>query len=452
MAPPNILLMHCHDLGRYLGCYGAAVDTPRIDGLADEGVRFDRHFVTAPQCSPSRSSLMTGRHPHQNGMLGLAHGDWEIGPDERLLPRLLGEAGYDTHRFGLQHITEYPDRLGYDHEHVEEPLRVNTPPSVHETARAREVGEEVASVLSADEHDDPFFASVGFFELHRVEEEDGFGFEADRYETPDPERVEPLPFLPDRPGIRSDIAEVQGMLEALDDGVGTVLDALEQADLAEETLVVFTTEHGLAFPRAKGCCYDAGIGAALAMRYPDELEPDAVDDLVSNVDVFSTLLEFADVEVPANVAGRSFRDRLVDESDGSEGQYEPRERLFAGMTWHDRYNPVRAVRTDRYKYVRNFWHLPGVYLTRDIYESAAGSEVREEYYCEQRPYVELYDLETDPHEQENLAEDPDHEDVRDRLRDELIGWMLETDDPLLEGPVRPSDWEEIHPTMGDERD
>ncbi|WP_293032413.1 sulfatase [Natronococcus sp.] len=450
MAPPNVVLMHCHDLGRYLGCYGAAVDTPRIDGLADEGVRFDRHFVTAPQCSPSRSSLMTGRHPHQNGMLGLAHGDWEIGSDERLLPQLLGEAGYETHRFGLQHVTEYPDRLGYDYEHVEEPLRVNTPPSVHETARAREVGKEVASVLSAGECDDPFFASVGFFELHRVEEEDGFGFEADRYETPNPEDVDPLPFLPDRPGIRSDVAEVQGMLEALDDGVGTVLDALEEAGLAEDTLVVFTTEHGLAFPRAKGCCYDAGIGAALAMRYPDVFEQRVVDDLVSNVDVFSTLLEFAGVEVPANVAGRSFRDRLVDESDGSEGQYEPRERLFAGMTWHDRYNPVRAVRTDRYKYVRNFWHLPGVYLTRDIYESAAGSEVREEYYCEQRPYVELYDLETDPHERENLAEDPDHEDVRDRLRDELIGWMLETDDPLLEGPVRPSDWDVIHPQIESE--
>ncbi|MDG5760674.1 sulfatase [Natronococcus sp. A-GB1] len=447
MAPPNIVLMHCHDLGRYLGCYGAAVDTPRIDGLAEEGVRFDRHFVTAPQCSPSRSSLMTGRHPHQNGMLGLAHGDWEIGPDERLLPRLLGEAGYETHRFGLQHITEYPDRLGYDHEHVEESLRVNTPPSVHETARARDVGEEVASVLSAGEHDDPFFASVGFFELHRVEEEDRFGFEADRYETPDPERVEPLPFLPDQPGIRSDIAEVQGMLGALDDGVGTVLDALEEAGLAEDTLVVFTTEHGLAFPRAKGCCYDAGIGAALAMRYPDGFEPSVVDDLVSNVDVFSTLLEFADVEVPANVAGRSFRNRLVDEG---EDEYQPRERLFAGMTWHDRYNPVRAVRTDRYKYVRNFWHLPGVYLTRDIYESAAGSEVREEYYCEQRPYVELYDLETDPHEQENLAEDSDHEDVRDSLRDELIGWMIETDDPLLEGPVRPSDWDAIHPQIESE--
>jgi N-sulfoglucosamine sulfohydrolase len=460
MAPPNIVLMHCHDLGQYLGCYGSAVDTPRLDALAADGVRFDRHFVTAPQCSPSRSSLVTGRHPHQNGMLGLAHGDWVLGPDERLLPQCLGEAGYETHRFGLQHVTEYPDRLGYDHEHVEEPLRANTPPSVHETARADEVSERVASTLAAGDHDDPFFASVGFFELHRVGNEDGFGFEPERYETPDPDAVEPLPFLPDRPGIRDDIAEVQGMLGALDEGVGTIVDAVDDAGLAEETLVVFTTEHGLAFPRAKGCCFDPGIEAALLMRQPGTLESErVVDDLVSNVDVFSTLLEVAGADIPENVVGRSFAPLLGDDAANAAGrssaggrEYEPRERIFAGMTWHDRYNPIRAVRTDRYKYVRNFWHLPEIYLTRDIYESAAGREVREEYYCEQRPYVELYDLESDPDERENLADDSDYEDVRRRLRDDLVERMLETDDPLLEGPVRPSDWEEIHPHIGDERD
>jgi N-sulfoglucosamine sulfohydrolase len=457
MTPPNIVLVHCHDLGQYLGCYGSAVETPRLDEFAAEGVRFDRHFVTAPQCSPSRSSLMTGRHPHQNGMLGLAHGDWEIGPDEPLLPQQLGAAGYETHRFGLQHITEYPDRLGYDHEHVEEPLRVNTPPSVHETARAREVGEQVASTLADLDHDrdTPVFASIGFFELHRVEEADRFGFEAERYDTPDPDAVEPLPFLPDKPGIRSDIAEVQGMLGALDAGVGTVLDGLDAAGLAEDTLVVFTTEHGLAFPRAKGCCFDPGIEGALLMRYPDAIESGGiVDDLVSNVDVYATLLEFAGAEIPDEVVGRSFAARLVDEGAGEDTDradeyraYEPRERIFAGMTWHDRYNPIRAVRTDRYKYIRNFWHLPEIYLTTDIYNSEAGREVRETYYCEQRPYGELYDLETDPDERENFADDADYEAVRDRLRDDLIEWMVETDDPLLDGPVRPSDWDAIHPQI-----
>ncbi|NGM70199.1 sulfatase [Natronolimnobius sp. AArcel1] len=443
MDNPNIVLVHCHDLGKYLGCYDSAVETPQVDALADSGVRFDRHFVTAPQCSPSRSSLMTGRHPHQNGMLGLAHGNWELHDDEQVLPELLREAGYDTHLFGLQHITEYPDRLGYNQMHSDEPLTADAPPSVHESARAREVADEFATMLEDGDHDDPFFASVGFFELHRVEENGDFGFEGERYGAPNPEDVEPLPFLPDEPGIRSDIAEIHGMLSAIDDGVGTITDALESAGLTEDTLVVFTTEHGLAMPRAKGCCSDQGIGGVLLWSHPGTIEPTVVDDLVSNVDVFATLLEVADAPHPeTELAGQSFLPLLEDDVE------EFRDRIFAGMTWHDRYNPMRAIRTDRWKYVRNFWHLPDVYLTRDIFCSAAGNEVRKTSYGEQRPYEELYDLEADPLEKENLLADGDLEDspaktARDRLRADLLEWMESTDDPLLEGPVLPDDWDEI---------
>ncbi|SDR39127.1 sulfatase family protein [Natronobacterium texcoconense] len=458
MGPPHIVLVHCHDLGKYVGCYGAAVDTPRIDALADEGMRFDRHFVTAPQCSPSRASLMTGRHPHQNGMLGLAHGNWELGPDERVLPELLADAGYETHLFGLQHVTERPDRLGYDRIHSDESLTTDVPPAVHETARARDVADDFATMLEDGDHDSPFFASVGFFELHRVEEDDRFGFEADRYGAPDPDDVEPLEFLPDRPGIRSDIAEMHGMLDAIDDGVGTILDSIEEAGLTEETLVVFTTEHGLAMPRAKGTCFDPGIEATLLMRQPGTLEAGrVVDDLVSNVDVFATLLEIAgtsvsDVETDS-IAGQSFAPLL----DGDTDSYDSRDRVFSGMTWHDRYNPIRAIRTERWKYIRNFWHLPAVYMTTDIYCTRAGREVSEEYYGEQRPYEELYDLEADPREQENLAasdqpDDPATVAVRDRLREELLEWMETTIDPLLEGPVLPNDWETVHPRLEDSRD
>ncbi|WP_339102208.1 sulfatase [Haloterrigena salinisoli] len=464
--PPHIVMVHCHDLGKYVGCYGAAVDTPRIDALAADGVRFDRHFVTAPQCSPSRSSLMTGRHPHQNGMLGLAHGNWEVGPHERFLPELLGEAGYETHRFGLQHVTEYPERLGYDLTHNEESLTSETPTSVHEGARARTVAGDVATFLESGDRDDPLFASVGFFELHRVAEDGGFGFEGERYDAPDPDDVDPLEFLPDRPGIRSDIAEMNGMVRAIDDGVGTIADALENAGLAEDTLLVFTTEHGLAMPRAKGTCFDAGIEAALLMAQPGTLEAGrVVDDLVSNVDVFATLLDVADAPVPGvdtdgdGIAGRSFAPLLFDGENGFDGRaaYEPRDRLFSGMTWHDRYNPIRSIRTDRWKYIRNFWHLPVVYMTTDVFCSDAGREVHEEYYGEQRPYEELYDLEADPLERENLAagddpDDPATETVRDELRTDLLEWMDATGDPLLEGPVLPNNWETVHPRLEDDRD
>ena len=438
-AHPNVLLVHCHDLGRYLGCYGTDVETPRIDAFADEGALFERHFVTAPQCSPSRGSLMTGLHPHVNGLMGLAHGDWEIDEGVRILPQYLREAGYETHLFGLQHISQDTDRLGYDHIHSEGNLYPGVSPAVHEANRARNVAGVVSSFLEREAFESPFFASIGFFELHRHREEDGrFGFDADHYDVDDPDRVRPLPYLPDRRGIRHDLAEMHGMVAAVDDAFGTILDALEASGLADETLVVFTTEHGIAFPRAKGSVYDAGIEAALLLRYPGLADGgERYDEMLSNVDVLPTILELLDIEVPDDLCGRSFLPLLAGED------YEPRERVFAGMVWHDTYNPVRAIRTDRYKYVRNFWHLPKVYLTADIFASESGREVREQYAVPTRPYEELYDIHETRQEDENVVYEPQYQDVRTDLSRQLREWMTATDDPLLDGPIVPADYDDI---------
>ncbi|TYL38731.1 sulfatase [Natronococcus pandeyae] len=436
---PNVLLIHCHDLGRYLGCYGVDIETPAIDRLAGEGALFENHYVTAPQCTPSRGSLMTGRYPHVNGLMGLAHADWELHEDERILPHYLSDAGYETHLFGLQHITQDTDKLQYDHIHSEGNLYPGVSPAVHQANRARNVSSVVASFLERGAFDEPFFASVGFFECHRVEEESGrFGFDAGQYDTDDPDEVRPLTYLPDRRGIRQDLADMRGMVRAIDDGVGTILSGLEDADLADETLVLFTTEHGIAFPLAKGSCYDAGLEAVLALRGPGIPDGRRYDELVSNVDVLPTLLEYVDVDVPDRLDGRSFRPLLTDD------EYEPREQVFAEMTWHDMYNPVRAIRTERYKYVRNFWHLPKAYLTKDIFASEAGREVRETYAVPYRPYEELYDIRHAPQEDENVAREPRYREARTDLSRRLYEWMDETDDPLLDGPVIPGDYDEIH--------
>ncbi len=122
---------------------------------------------------------------------------------------------------------------------------------MHQVNRARNVASVVSSFLEGA-YEDPFFASIGFFECHRAEEENGFGFDADYYGADDPEDVRPLPYLPDRRGHRHDLGEMHGMMYALDDGVGTILEALADSGLEKETLVIFTTEHGIAFPRAKG--------------------------------------------------------------------------------------------------------------------------------------------------------------------------------------------------------
>ena len=438
---PNVLLVHCHDLGQYLGCYGADIETPEIDALADSGTLFENHFVTAPQCSPSRGSLMTGRHPHVNGLMGLAHGSWELHDDEQIMPRYFGANGYETHLFGLQHITQDTDRLGYDYVHSEGNLYPGVSPGVHQANRARNVADVVTTFLERDTGETPFFASVGFFELHRVEEENGrFGFDPDFYETPDPDDVRPLPYLPDRRGVRRDLAEMHGMVTAIDDAIGTLTDCLEETGLDAETIVVFTTEHGIAFPRAKGSCYDAGIEGVLIWSGPEIEAGQRREELVSNVDVFPTLLEFTDCDPPeVEFQGRSFEPLLRGES----AAYEPRTQVFAEMTWHDMYNPVRAIRTDRYKYIRNFWHLPKVYLTKDIFASESGREVREEYGVPPRPYEELYDIYEDPQETNNVVFEPRYQEIRLDLSERLETWLRETEDPLLEGPVPAGDADEV---------
>ena len=441
---PNVLLLHCHDLGQYMGCYGVDVETPNIDRLAAEGARFENHFTTAPQCSPGRGSLYTGCWPHVNGLMGLAHTEWEL-DTQRTLPYRLAEAGYETHLFGLQHISETPEDLGYDQIHTAGRLSPNVSPELHSVNRAEEVSDIVSQYLESG-LEAPFFASVGFFEAHRLEtdevdEEEGdvlYGY-GDRYDADDADEVDVPPYLPDGPGVREDLAAMRGMVYELDDAVGTVLDALDSAGLTEETLVLFTTEHGIAFPRAKGTLYDPGIEAFLFARYPPLVDGGTVyEELVSNVDVMPTVMDLATGETPADVDGYSLVPLFDDDR-----TYSPRDHVFAEITWHDMYAPMRAVRTERFKYIRSFWRNPRVFLPNDVYASRAGQEVRGRYARPSRVYEELYDLEADPQEQENLADDDGYAQVCEKLSSTLATWMRDTDDPLLEGPVRPDDYAEM---------
>lgn len=440
LEPPNVIVVHCHDLGRHLGCYGRDVATPTLDRFAGEGVLFENHFTTAPQCSPSRGSLWTGLHPHVNGMMGLEHSGRKIHDSVTALPEHLAAAGYETHVFGLQHVTNDLSALGYTHVHAQEDRLSSTVEAErHEVNRAAAVADTVTDFLR-NPPGAPFFASVGFFESHRADMGDRHGFDDRAYECPDPADVEPLPYLPDRRGIREDLAALNGMVRAIDDAFGRIDDALAAAGLADETLVLFTTEHGIAFPRAKGTCFDPGIEAALLARCPDAFEGgERYDELVSNVDVMPTVLDLVGADEPGELAGRSVLPLVTDRP------YDARDHVFAGITWHDRYDPVRAIRTERYKYIRSFWQRPPVYLPNDVFASRAGRAVREEFHSGTRPHAELYDLRADPHEQENLADEAALQDVVAELDDRLVAWMRETDDPLLDGPVPPANYEDIVP-------
>ncbi len=411
---PNVVEVICHDLGRYVGCLGAPIQTPNIDALAGEGVLFSNYCCTAAQCSPSRGSIMTGRYPHCNGLVGLAHLCWEIGANEVTLPMYLNRAGYDTRLIAHQHEHNESPRLGYQ-----------TLDAVGNDART--VAGALSDFLRGDAQDGrPFFVSCGITEPHRPYEREG-------YDRDDPDALTPLPYLPDRPGIREDLAGLHGLIWRLDEAVGTMREALEDSGLADNTVFIFTTDHGIAMPRAKGTCYDPGIHTTLIVRWPEHFTGGRVQgELLTNCDLLPTILDLAGAPVPPRGEGRSFLGLL------DEDEYEPRDHVFCEMTWHDQYNPMRAIRTNHHKYIRNFGRRPLVYMPADIYVAPAGEEMKADFYDSVRPAEELYDLQRDPLEQHNVIDDPDHEDIAWQLRARVYDWMVETNDPLLYGDYPPT--------------
>lgn len=413
---PNLVMIDCHDLGRHLGCYGrSAVPSDAIDGLAADGVRFAAAYATAPQCSPSRASLYTGRHAHDVGMLGLAHApfDWSLHPGTRYLASYLQEAGWSTHHVGVQHVAHdtpaHARALGFD-----------THDASH--ALAPEVAEHAARRIRAATG--PYFVNVGFFEPHR--HEDG------RYGVHPPydERGVDVPaYLPDVPDVRAEMAALQGAILALDRGVARILEAVDARADASDTWIVFTTDHGLAMPRAKASMYDPGLGVALVMRWPKRglTGGRTVDALTSHVDLVPTLLEGLGLAVPSELHGRSLWSLLR----GDPGAVH--DAVYAEKTFHTAYEPQRMIRTDRWKLVANLevdiLNVPG-----DVLRSPVTPHMVDEIALE-RPPIELYDLAADPEERSNLADDPTHAEVRRRLGADLLGWMRSTRDPILDGPV-----------------
>ena len=347
---PNILLVHCHDLGRYLHCYGAGtVQTPNLDAFAARGVRFSHAFCTAPSCSPSRASMFTGRYPHSNGVLGLTHANfaWDLYPDELHLGQVLAEAGYATAAVGVIHETHSgPERCGYaDYD----PASYASAATDAAIARLQCFHREAAR---------PFFLSVGFIEPHRLPNPrppHDATFTAPHIRADRTLGVEVPGYLRDTTGTRQDLAGLQGSVRHVDTQAGRLLSVLDDLGLAGNTLVIFTTDHGIAMPRAKCSLYDPGIGIALMLRLPARAGWHGGithDAMISNVDYMPSILDLLGLPIPANVQGRSFVALL----DGREAS--PRDEIFAEMTYHDYYDPRRCIRTRTHKLIVNFTTAP----------------------------------------------------------------------------------------------
>ncbi|SDT47302.1 sulfatase [Jiangella sp. DSM 45060] len=412
---PNVVLIHWHDVGTHLGAYGHGdVTSPAVDRLAAEGLRFDQAFCTTPLCSPARGSLFTGRYPHTNGLMGLVNRGWEYRPGERTAPSLLSELGYRTALIGQQHESRDSYRLGFDEVH----------PWLDGPARCGPVSEKAVEWLDAAPAE-PFFLTVGFFETHRP-------YPVEEYPPVDPATVEVPPYLPDNHHTRADLAAFLGSIRVADAATGRVLDAIDRAGLAESTLVLFTTDHGIAYPRAKGTLYDPGIRVAFLARPPRSwnVAPGAPDGLLSHLDVLPTLLELAGGEVPRFVQGKSFAAVL-------RGEPGPRRReVFAEKNYHDEYDPIRSIRTDWFAYIRNLEPGTPPRLSGDIERSPMRPGLGEDR-LRPRPAEELYDLDHDPWQRRDLAQDPSYTQVKADLAARLEAWMFETNDPVLAGVVVP---------------
>jgi N-sulfoglucosamine sulfohydrolase len=408
---PNILYLHSHDTGRYVQPYGHQVPTPNIQRLADQGMLFREAFCAAPTCSGSRASLLTGQWTHSNGMTGLAHRGWTLNDYGQHILHTLREAGYWSGLIGEQHLSVDPNALGYD--------RVVDIDTTHVETVA-----PAAVALLRERPPQPFFLSVGFFETHR-EYFPATSIRDSLYSLPPAN-------LPDTPETRQDMASYKASARSLDQGVGAVLNALDEHDIADDTLVILTTDHGLAFPGAKGTLSDRGIGVLLIMRGPGGFHGGRVSEaLVSQIDLYPTICELVGLDCPDFLQGRSILPVMRKET------AEVNDAIFAELTYHAAYEPQRAIRTKRWKYIRRFGdrELP---VLANIDDGPTKELFIAEGWAERPlPHEALYDLLFDPSESDNLAEEPAHAGVLAELQGRLDAWMRETDDPLLYGDVEP---------------
>lgn len=410
-----MLFVHWHDLGRYLGVYGqAAVSSPRLDQLAGEGILFTRAHATAPLCSPSRGSLFTGRYPQSNGLVGLAHHGWEYRSDVRTLPQIMSEYGWYSVLFGMQHETSYPSRLGFDEFDVSNSYCEYVVDRTQQWLRDYGAGR-------------PFLLTAGFFETHRP-------YPHDRYQPADAATVDTPDYLPDTVEVRQDLADFYGSIATADAAVGRILDTLAETGLDASTWVVFLTDHGAAFPRAKSTLYEAGTGIAMIIRPPTgtATTPKVYDDLFSGVDLLPTLLDLLGIAEQDDIEGISHAGALLAHDDTAP----VRDHLYTTKTYHDSFDPIRAIRTKDFSYIENYAHRPLLDLPWDIEESPSGHAVAPLVKAP-RPERELYDLRVDPTETNNLlagdgldGADAIATDLAVRLHD----WRQQT------GDVIPSDF------------
>lgn len=410
----NIIYIHTHDSGRYVGPYGYQGMTPNIDRLGHDSAVFRQCYCAGPTCSPSRAALLTGRWPHCNGMLGLAQRGFALYDYGTHVVPTFNANGFETVLAGIQHEAVNAQKIGYQ-------VILNQPerddmyiPNPEEYDKASV--NELEKYLAGRNPETPFFISLGLISCHRNFPES----------TVEAGYVAPPPQLYDCPQARKDMAGYLTSVKIADECVGKAVSMLKGHGLYENTVILFTTDHGIAFPWMKCNLYDTGIGVACMLREPGGRMNGMVSDaLISHIDIFPTIFELCGIAKPQWMQGKSLMPILRGERD------EVNEEIFAEVTYHAAYEPMRCVRTSRYKLVRRFDDYDGIVPSNIDNGHSKQFLLDAGLLKKKHPKDLLFDLFLDPLERENLMENEDYAEIRQMMQDKLENWMAETDDPLL---------------------
>ena len=409
--PPNILWITSEDNSPFIGAYGDTfATTPNIDRLATEGVRYTNAFSAAPVCAPSRNALITGMYPNS---LGTEHmrSSYPVPDFVRFYPAYLKEAGYYC-----------TNNVKKDYNTIDQP-EVWDESSREATYKNREPGQ-------------PFFAIFNFTTSH---ESSIHSFIPNDSLMHDPETVPIPPYHPRTPEMEHDWAQYYDRVQQMDAQVGQVLQELEESGLADSTIVFYYSDHGGVVGRSKRFMYESGLHIPLVIRFPEAYrhlapsEPGSTSDrLVTFVDFAPTLLSLVGVPVPDYMQGSAFLGEQTTEP-------QPYAYNFRGRM-DERFDMVRSVRDKQYRYARNYlphkiyaqyieylWRAPSMRSWEEAYLAGELNDVQSAFFRE-KPAEELYDVEVDPHNINNLADDPDHQEVLAELREANQQWLTDIRD------------------------
>lgn len=422
---PNILLITADDLGLQLGCYGDTIArTPYLDQFAEEYLKLTNAYVTQASCSPSRSSILTGLYPHQNGTFGLAHLGYWMPDSIRTLPQILKGEGYHNGIIGKLHV-EPEASFPFDYANLD----------AKRTREVKNIAKEAETFIKRA--DKPFFLMVNYFDPHVKLLSQVEGLPKTPYTI---DEVSALPYQKvDTEKQLRRISNFYSCVERLDTGFGMLMESLKKTGKYDNTIIMFIGDHGPPFSGAKGNCYEAGIKVPFLIKWPqDNSGVNEHTEMVSTIDVVPTILDWVGLQSPDGLPGISLKP-LSEKQAVSKRSY-----LFSEFSAHGytAFYPMRSVRNNRYKMIINYLPdrefpmltIDGDKAWKEVQKDQfTGTEARSLFARYQyRPEVELYDLQKDPHELRNIAADALYENTLSELQEALKSWQEETQDPMAD--------------------